>query len=811
MKKVLFLFSAMAIMGSTFAQNAPSRKFFSASNENQPLGLVLENQNINKKVGKSLPKSLNLKSTKKQLKGTTTIDTITSHFVGTPTLFRSTNGGYVSGHNGYGDLGKMQRFDANYGITGSGTINKVILAFGAKNGSPSSVVSVKIWGDDAGEPGTELASVDVPYSDIDTTTANGLTVVTFPNPVQIPANKIFYAGITFTYSGTDTVGLITTDDGDFNDAITHTWEEWNDNSYHSFGDPANWDLDIALAIFPVVELQAPVPAPQQDVYYFEDFNNGIPADMSIIDNDGNTVAAAISALFPNAWNAAVADGSNDSSAISTSWYEPMGTSDDWMITDTIIIPDTATVVFLSWDGEAIDPDFPDGYEVYVSNTTKTIAGLQANPAVFTIAEENPAVTERKVDVSAFIGDTIFVGFRNNSTDQFLLSIDNIKVYAPSSYDLELKSASVNVFGVSEYSAIPSRQVLSVPALVNVVVGNLGASTPDTAYIYAEIKNGNTVVYSDTLVVTTGLPATNQQAVFPMTKTFSIPKAAGLYNLTLNTSVSISKAEDVNNNSFTKQIGTYRISDTTYSRDDNAAGTSSLSIGGGLTGHLGMVYDIINKDTLTSVTVVLRGAAAGRKVGVSVWDFNGVSPATAPIFKSKAYNAPTAGTYNLIVNGGFELTTGHYLVTIDELDSAVTVATSTSIFTNNRVWVKSPAILGDTWNTAESFGPNFARAFFIRPNFGNVVTVGINKNKALAADVNVYPNPSNGQFNVAISSNEVDNYTITVLDMMGRVVNTYDNLPNGEFNIDLSNEANGFYFIKVQSGDSVATQKVIVNK
>ncbi len=811
MKKVLFLFSAMAIVGSTFAQNAPSKKFFSTSNQTPSLGLVLENQNVNKQVGKSLPAKLNLKSKGKFQKGTTTIDTISSHFVGTPTLFRSTNGGYVSGHNGYGDLAKMQRFDANYGITSSGTINKVILAFGAKNGSPTSVVSVKIWSDNAGEPGNVLGTVDVPYSDIDTTTANGLTTVTFANPVQIPSNKIFYAGISFTYGGTDTVGLITTDDGDFANAVTHTWEEWNDNTYHSFGDPANWDLDIALAIFPVVELQAPTPAPQQDVYYFEDFNDGIPADFSIIDNDGNTVAAAISTLFPNAWNSAVADGSTDSSAISTSWYEPMGTSDDWMITDTIIIPDTASAVFLSWDGEAIDPDFPDGYEVYVSNSTKTIGGLQANPAVFTIAAENAAVTERKVDISSFVGDTIFVGFRNNSTDQFLLSIDNIKVYAPSAYDLELKGGTVNLFGVSEYSAVPARQVLSVPTLVNVVVGNLGASTPDTAYIYAEIKNGNNVVYSDTLTVTTGLPATNQQAVFAMGKTFTLPKTAGLYNLTLNTSVSITKAEDVNNNSFTSQIGSFRISDTTYSRDDNAAGTSAISIGDGSTGHLGLVYDIISTDTLTSVTAVLRGSRIERNVSISVWDFNGVSPAQTPLFTTKTYKANAAGTYNFIINGGFVLTPGHYLVTINELDSALTIATSANIFTNNRVWVRSPVIAGNTWNPAEFFGPTLSRTFFLRANFGNVVTVGINKNKALAADVNVYPNPSNGQFNVAISSNEVDNYTITVLDMMGRVINSYENLPNGEFNIDLSNEANGFYFIKVQSGDSVATQKVIVNK
>lgn len=811
MKKVLFLFSTMAILGSSYAQNAPSRMFFSTNNEAKSFASLLENQSINKIAGTSTPAKLNIKPRANANKGTTTTDTLMSHFVGTPSLYRSTNGGYVTGHNGYGDLSKMQRFDAAYGVTATGTINKVIMAFGAKNGSSSSVVTVKIWGDNAGKPGTVLASIDVPYSAIDTTTANGLTEVTFPNPVAIPANKIFYAGISFTYGGTDTVGLVSTEDGDFSAALTHTWEQWDDGTYHSFGDPTNWDLGIALAIFPVVELDEPTPAPQQTVYFSEDFNNGIPSSFAIIDNDGLPVAPAIAAIIPRAWNSLVADGSTDSSAVSTSWYVPSGTSDDWMITSAIIIPDTATAVSLSWDAEAIDPDFRDGYEVYVSNTTQTIAGCQANPTVFTIAGENDVITERKLDLSAYIGDTIYIGFKNNATDMFLLSIDNIKVFAPSAFDLEMNSASVNLIGISEYSAIPARQILSNPSMVNVDITNLGASTPDSAVVYTEIKNGNTVLYSDTLKITSGLPTANQQASFAMGKTFTLPKAAGLYNLTLTTSVSITESEDLSNNSITKILGSYRVTDTTYSRDDNATGNTSLSIGGGLTGHLGMVYDIYNKDTLTSVTAILRGAGVGRKVSISVWDFNGVTPGTTPIFKTKAYNAPTAGTYNFVISGGLEVTAGHYLVTIDELDSSVTIATSTSIFTNNRVWVKSPAIAGGVWNTAESFGANFARAFYIRPNFGGVVLVGLNNTKALAADVNVYPNPSKGQFNVAISSNVVDNYSITVLDMLGRVVNSYTNLPNGEFNIDLSNEANGFYFIKVQSGDSVATQKVVVNK
>ncbi len=817
MKKLYLFIAASAMVGSLSAQSLTAKKNLTAPHNAVVPTLSTEKSasepRTSEKVNVALKQHQFTKTGKRSADGVTT-DTLANHFVGTPALYRADNSGYVAGHNGYGDISKMQKFDPAFGVSSTGNITKVLFYFGYKTGDPASTITVKIWDDNAGEPGNVIGSVDVPFSQI---TTSALTEAVFASPVAIPANKTFYAGFSVTYSGLDTVGLVTTSDGDFAQAATHTWEEWDDGTLATLGDPDNWDLMVALGVFPVVELDGGGPGPGtggSSVYFHEDFENGIPAGFAIVDVDGRTVSANIASLFPTAWSLGVADGSTDQSVLSTSWYTPAGQSDDWIITDTIIIPDTASSVFLSWEGEAIDPDYPDGYEVRISNTTKDVAGCLLNPAVFTISGEEPEVTPRKVDISSYIGDTIFVAFRNNSTDMFILSIDEIKVYEPSAFDIAATKAVIDSASFNQYTRIPAAQAAGGSYPVRVTISNVGASTPAGVTVHAQIKNGATVIYTDSVELTATVPTAGGTLEVTMPSRFSIPASAGTYSLQLTGSVTMTESDgDMSNNSFAAAAINVAITDTTYARDNNASGNTSLSIGGGLTGHLGMVYDVVAKDTLSSVTVVLRGkAVSGRHISVSVFEFNG-GPASSPLVSSNIYEYNAAGTYVIPFNNGVELTPGQYLVTINELDSSVTIGTTTSIFTPGTVWIKSPGIAGNSWNLVESFGANYARTFFLRPNFGNPVTVGLNNNKALDANVTLFPNPSNGISSIVIASEKAADYKVSVVDMLGRVIKSYElnNASVETLTLDLSNEANGIYFVRVQSGDASVTKKLSLNK
>lgn len=234
---------------------------------------------------------------------TAQVDTLSGHFQSGPTYYTTSGGEYVAGTNEYDDKAKMQLFDAEYGVTGAGTITNVLVAVAVKEDAGGDI-KVKLWENNAGAPGAELGSVTFPLSQIDTAIANyqfGLGFFYNVNAtfsVAIPTNGSFWAGIELPAVGPDAVGLWTTDVG-FADSTTHVGEFWSDDTFHSFGDPANWGLGVALAVFPVVNLQAGIaeeemgavvyPNPANDVLNFKlDVN---ASNFEVVTMDGKVVVS----------------------------------------------------------------------------------------------------------------------------------------------------------------------------------------------------------------------------------------------------------------------------------------------------------------------------------------------------------------------------------------------------------------------------------------------------------------------------------------------------------------------------------------
>lgn len=173
--------------------------------------------------------------------------------------------------------------------------------------------------------------------------------------------------------------------------------------------------------------------------YSLDFETGMPANVTLIDNDGRTPAPNVSQYIA-AWNVlSPSFGNGTSCAISNSWYSPAGAADDWMITPQIAIVNNTQ---LSWEAKAQDANYPDGYEVWVSTVAPTVAGMTSGTRVLQVPAENNAFTTRTVDLSAFAGQSVYIGFRNNSNDMYLLLVDNIKVAVPAALDAGLTDVVV---------------------------------------------------------------------------------------------------------------------------------------------------------------------------------------------------------------------------------------------------------------------------------------------------------------------------------------------------------------------------------
>ena len=268
-------------------------------------------------------------------------DTITNHWdviepvaVDVAGVYVLQDGGYIAGQNGYGDLTKAQKFDSNYGVTSTnGTITNLLLWVGRKKQNAGTAQWIPtIWDDNAGVPGTVIGTATpITVAQMNTSATGILGIIgsaaavegrfninaTFSPAIAIPGNQIFWAGFSITYAAGDSAGLVTSQDltdgdgmgvtGDFLDASTHTFEKWNDGSWHSFNDGTNdtWELDIALAVYPVIDFvtgineqnsnvltisNIPNPAKDNTMIHYE-LKETCPVEFSLFDLAGKKLSA----------------------------------------------------------------------------------------------------------------------------------------------------------------------------------------------------------------------------------------------------------------------------------------------------------------------------------------------------------------------------------------------------------------------------------------------------------------------------------------------------------------------------------------
>lgn len=80
-------------------------------------------------------------------------------------------------------------------------------------------------------------------------------------------------------------------------------------------------------------------------------------------------------------------------------------------------------------------------------------------------------------------------------------------------------------------------------------------------------------------------------------------------------------------------------------------------------------------------------------------------------------------------------------------------------------------------------------------------------------IKIYPNPNEGIFNVNFKGEEASNYSIEVIDILGKKVYSSAGivLLNNNIEINLANLNTGTYFIKVVNGSNAETQKVMIVK
>lgn len=181
----------------------------------------------------------------------------------------------------------------------------------------------------------------------------------------------------------------------------------------------------------------------------ENFDGGttLPAGWTQSNEDGLTPNSNLPISFgSNAWVVAQYSAGNNI-AVSTSWYSPPGTSNDWLISPQIAVPN-ATGYECKFDVKASDPSYPDGFKVYISTTGNTVADFGTTPVLTVPAAPSAAFTMQSINLDAYQGQNIYVAIQNYSNDKNLLFLDNFKVRKPVNDDAILVSSTLNRYSLT---------------------------------------------------------------------------------------------------------------------------------------------------------------------------------------------------------------------------------------------------------------------------------------------------------------------------------------------------------------------------
>jgi hypothetical protein len=178
-----------------------------------------------------------------------------------------------------------------------------------------------------------------------------------------------------------------------------------------------------LLLFILVSFSMGISA--QSVILSTDFQSGIPAIYTIVDNDGNTPDPGV-AEYTSAWITTVdPENAADTVAASTSFFTTLDSASRWMITPPLALGTFGN--FIQWNAKSQDPSYPDDYLVLVSTTDNQLASF--TDTIGYIKEENFEWTNREVNLftEGYHDQTIYVAFVNRTFDGFKLYIDDIEV------------------------------------------------------------------------------------------------------------------------------------------------------------------------------------------------------------------------------------------------------------------------------------------------------------------------------------------------------------------------------------------------
>lgn len=364
---------------------------------------------------------------------------------------------------------------------------------------------------------------------------------------------------------------------------------------------------------------------------------------------------------------------------------------------------------------------------------------------------------------------------------------------------------------SEYTMLPSSAAL---VKANGTFTNVGLGDITNAAVNVSVTKNGTSFTPDFSIASPSILATNFCAsganTADVTSDWLNLSASGTYQLVYNSSA-MGSDPFLGNNVDT----TVFIVDTTFARDNGEA-LGALSIGDGTGGLLGQNFTLLNADAMSSVYFELVAPITGTTTHAVVYSVDASGTPVAEIGRTIDYTTTADDEANglaitlPIATSNIALTAGQeFFVGIEETTDAITLRTTTGIYTPRKNWV----YYNSAWQNGEDF--NFAPTYVLRPNFGTSAAFVNTTSIAQSLEgLSISPNPSQGDINVSFALSNTSDIRINVMDMTGKILISSNSSANaGRYiqTLNLGNLTAGLYTVQVITNEGNATQRVVVTK
>ena len=432
----------------------------------------------------------------------------------------------------------------------------------------------------------------------------------------------------------------------------------------------------------------------------------------------------------------------------------------------------------------------------------------SNENDYSLPNQNAGNPEQTViDISSIAGNQaqVKIRFYYNDNDYWgwYWAVDDVALFVPEDNDLVMLGGywgSTGAWGARlPYYQIPLSQL--APLDVAGIVKNYGALDQNDVVFTAALASGVWSGSSAPEAVLTGATDT-----ISLTGALTPPPIVATH--VINMSVTSSATDAVPADNSILAAASVSVNNFIYARDKGTATNGTYNQGMGF--EAGNVFDIYAAANLSGIDAyIATNAVAGAEVYAKLYSVDPTATTTAAAFVFVDESAPyilTAADLGQKITlalsaGAAPLSAGvSYVVVLGSYGDGG--ATNDLVISTAGVSEASTSYYYDmtdnTWYYTTSTP-------MVRMNFDP--SVGVNEVEDNLG-LRVFPNPANEVINISL--NKEVSATLTLLDVSGKVVRTQA-LNGISTSINTASLNSGVYFVTINDGTSVSTQKVVIKK